>query len=327
MVIHVSVTDWPPTASRAAIEARAAMLASVRNFFARREVLEVETPILSGAASTDPNLASMASLCLGRKQMYLHTSPEFAMKRLLAAGSADIYQVCKVFRDGERGRLHNPEFTLLEWYRLGFDQHALMREVAELLAVLLGESFELAPEPVFLSYQDLFMQSLAVDPLADCSASLIAKLTQEGVPVPHGMTDKDSLLDLAMVSLIAPGLPGNQLTFLYNYPASQAALARLDAADPRVANRFEAMLGGMELCNGFEELQDPLQQRRRFEVELSRRAQLGLAQPPMDRRLLAALETGLPDCSGVALGLDRVLMLIMQAAHIDQVICFPSERA
>lgn len=318
--------DWQPTAAQAALAARAGMLTAVRRFFSERDVLEVETPVLSRSAATDPNLASVPALLRGSSPMYLQTSPEFAMKRLLAAGSGDIFQVCKVFRDGERGRQHNPEFTMLEWYRLGFSMSDLMRELADLLRVLLGRSRCAFSNTVFASYRDLCLAHTGLDPLEAPAAELAVMLSQRGVPLPDEALDRDQLLDLTMSAIVMPALPANELTFIFDYPASQASLALLNA-DGRTARRFEAALGGMELCNGFEELLDPVQQRERFERENLRRHALGLTPMPVDERLLAALVADLPACSGVALGLDRVLMLSLGASHIDQVIAFPVERA
>ncbi len=318
---------WKPSAGYPALQARARLLASLRAFFADRGVLEVETPVIARGAATDPNLASLSSMLHGRKRMFLQTSPEFAMKRLLAAGSGDIFQVCKVFRDGESGPLHNPEFTLLEWYRLDTGMHALIKEVAELLDLLLGGRPGLAADARCVSYREIFLSEVGTDPLTSDERSLAEALQGLGVALPDGPLHKDALLDLAMSTLVLPALPPDTLTFVTHYPASQASLARLDPGDPRTALRFEAMLGGMELCNGFEELQDADQQRLRFENDRRFRRAAGLPEVPIDERLLEALRAGLPACSGVALGLDRVLMIALAAAHIEEVIAFPVECA
>lgn len=319
--------DWRPTAGPAALSARAVMLSSVRAFFASRGVLEVETPVLSRAATSDPALESLATCLTGSAPMYLHTSPEFAMKRLLAAGCGDIFQVCKVFRDGETGRLHNPEFTMLEWYRADFDMRTLMREVAELLGELLQNRTGRGENAAFISYRELYLANAGIDPLQTDSRELAKVLTKKGVVLPAGRMETNELLDLVMSAVILPGLPPDVLTFVFDYPASQASLAVLNSDDTRTARRFEAVLGGMELCNGFEELRDTDEQRSRFQREADLRRALGLPDRPIDERLLAALAAGMPACSGVALGLDRVLMLALGAEHIAQVLTFPVERA
>ncbi|HFC53085.1 MAG TPA: EF-P lysine aminoacylase GenX [Gammaproteobacteria bacterium] len=322
--------DWRPAASLRVLRRRAAMLAEVRAFFAARRVLEVETPLLSAAAASDPAVESFVTCYAGPGvasgcSMYLNGSPEFAMKRLLAAGSGPIYQICKAFRQGEAGRHHNPEFTLLEWYRPGFDHRLLMDEVEELLRVLLpdlggGER---------LSYREAFRRHAGIDPLtaeeqelAKCAASH----GLGGVAGPDGM-GVDGWLDLLMSHLVQPRLGREGPCFLFDYPASQAALARIRPGTPPVAERFELFLRGVELANGFHELLDHEEQRRRFDADLQRRARAGQPLPPLDRNLLAALSHGLPSCSGVALGLDRVLMLMCGAEEIGEVLAFPIGRA
>lgn len=302
------------------------MLARIRAFFAARGVLEVETPMLSPAAATDPHLESLAVPVAGGRR-YLHTSPEFPMKRLLAAGSGDIYQICRVFRADEAGRLHNPEFTMLEWYRTGLDHHALMEEVAALVAELLGQegrraSFER------LSFRQAFEQVLGLDPHRAETERLAAAAAERGLSV-QGALSREDWLDLLMAAVIAPALPADRGSFIYDYPASQAALARVveDETGVAVAARFELFWGEWELANGFYELGDAREQRRRFEADLARRAAAGRGCPPMDTRLLAALEAGLPDCAGVAVGLDRLLMLLTGAERIDEVLAFPWHRA
>ncbi len=288
--------------------------------------MEVETPACSAAAVTDPVLESLATGCStpGSGRLFLHTSPEFPMKRLLAAGAGPIYQVCRVFRDGERGRLHNPEFTLLEWYRPGFDHRRLMGEVADLVRVALDR--DLPDERA--TYGELFRLHLKFDPHRADAGAARARALAAGI---HGagslQLDRDGWLDLLMTHCVEPRLPGDRLTFVYDYPASQAALARVRPGSPPVAERFELYFGAMELANGFHELVDAAEQRRRFEGELRERRRLGLGAVPVDERLLAALEAGLPPCAGVALGLDRLLMCLVGADHIDQVLAFPLERA
>ncbi len=317
---------WRPSASRDVLAARANMLSACREFFAARNVLEVETPLLSSAVTTDPAIESIRARRSDVASGYLATSPEFAMKRLLAAGSGDIYQICKAFRDGERGDLHNPEFTLLEWYRLGFDLEALMHEVAALLGFLLGDKV-LAGQVRYCSYRELFRAHLDLDPITATPAELGRKLAQHAVALPSGVAELDELLDLAMAAVIVPALAPKQLTFVFDYPVSQAALAKVHPQDPALARRFEVIYRGIELANGFEELEDAGEQERRFLLDLAKRNRSGRSALPMDRRLLAALAHGLPTCAGVAVGLDRVLMLACDVATIDQVLAFPIENA
>ena len=308
----------------AALGARAALLARCREFFAARGVLEVETPILAQATVTDVHLASLETRIAGRPSpYYLQTSPEYAMKRLLAAGSPDLYQICKVFRDGESGRLHNPEFTMLEWYRRGFDHVALMDEVEALLTTLLAGRLLLAPER--LSYREAFERVLGVDPHAAPLPQLAALAAEQAGATGLG-DDRDTVLDLLMGALVGPALGRDRLTFVDAYPASQAALARLLPGTPPVAARFEAYFGGLELCNGFHELADAAEQRRRFEADRAERARRGLPLPPIDERLLAVLRA-LPDCAGVAVGLDRVLMLASGCSTIAEVLTFAVDEA
>ncbi len=324
---------WRPSADWATLRLRAELLARVRAFFAAREVLEVETPALSAAAITDPHLTSFGTVYAGPgprygQTLYLHTSPEFPMKRLLAAGSGCIYQIARVFRDGEAGRRHNPEFTLLEWYRVGFDHRRLMNEVAELVTNLLAGRLPLA-EPERSSYRETFQHHLGLDPHRATVAELAACATARGVSIPPGMPvdDADPWLDLLLTHCIEPRLGQGRLTFVYDYPASQAALARLRPGHPPVGERFELYLNGVELANGFHELGDAGEQRRRFGQENAARRALGLPLAPVDENLLAALEAGLPDCAGVALGFDRLMMLAAGKRYIQDVIAFPVDIA
>jgi elongation factor P--(R)-beta-lysine ligase len=322
--------DWRPSASLQVVRLRADLLARTRAFFAARGVLEVETPLLAAAAVTDVHLASLSTRCQGAGAagggtLYLQTSPEYAMKRLLAAGAGAIYQLAKAFRDGEAGSRHNPEFTLLEWYRPGFDHHALMDEVDALLATLLG-----APPAERLSYRALFARHLGIDPLTASTSDLDRAAAKHGLLAPpFAPDDRDGRLDLLLSHLLEPRLPHDRPTFVFDYPASQAALARLrtDAEGVVVAERFEVFAGGLELANGFHELTDAAEQRRRFESDLAHRRALGLPEPPIDERLLAALAAGLPDCAGVALGFDRLVMLAAGASSIDEALAFPIDRA
>jgi lysyl-tRNA synthetase class 2 len=319
---------WEPGASLTNLKERARILQGIRAFFAERELLEVETPTLSAAALTDPAIDSLATRYVGPGHasglnLYLHTSPEFPMKRLLAAGSGPIYQIAKVFRQGEAGRRHNPEFTLLEWYRPGFDHHALMDEVEALVAPILG----LSGKAERLSYRDAFMQFADIDPLKASIAELREAAQRLGTGGFDAGEERDLWLDLILSHSVEPQLGKDRLCFLTDYPASQAALARLNPDNREVAERFELYYRGVELANGFHELGDSGEQRRRFETELAERAGEGRETPPMDERLLAALEAGLPDCAGVALGVDRLVMLTVGAESLDEVVAFTIDRA
>ena len=306
------------------------MLAALRGFFADRGVLEVETPLLSAETTLDLHLEPLSARVeapgTGNRRMYLQTSPELAMKRLLAAGAGSIYQVCKAFRGGERGRWHNPEFTILEWYRVGWDVHRLMREVAELIETLLSGSRRLA-SPVYEAYADLMTRHAGIDPFEVSTPALRRAVEATAAPADATGLDRDDLLSRLFGERVEPRFAADRVTVVHGYPASQAAMARLDAADPRTAERFEAYVGAMELANGYGELFDPLEQRERLEQDLASRHETGRPRPPMPCRFLASLNAGLPSCAGVALGLDRLLGLALQAGSIDELIAFPVERA
>jgi lysyl-tRNA synthetase class 2 len=316
---------WRPTANNAALRLRAQALRTAREFFFARNVLEVETPAMVNAPVSDVNLGSVSVQVPGRAaSLFLHTSPEYAMKRLLAAGSGDIYQICRVYRGAERGRQHNPEFTMLEWYRQGFSLEDLMREVADLTRELLA-----AQLPVeFVTYREAVRRHAGFDPL-DAELGVLQHAAQElGLTPDHARAaGRDELLDLIVGASVGPALGASTLTFLHRYPASQAALARLDADDPRVALRFELYHRGVELANGYHELASGAEQRLRFATDQQIRASRGLPTFELDANLLSALDAGLPDCAGVALGFDRVLMLAVGSSNIDDVLAFPVERA
>jgi lysyl-tRNA synthetase class 2 len=322
---------WRPSAAPAALRLRAELLARTRAFFAARGVLEVETPIVASATVTDVHLASLETRIAGRAQpYYLQTSPEYAMKRLLAAGSGDLYQICKVFRDGEWSSRHNPEFTMVEWYRLGYDDRALMIEVAALLHELLGPKLVAPPE--YVTYRTAIARAIALDPYTAPVGALHEAARSRLGDIPAELrTDRDACLDLLMGAVVGPTLGRGRITFVHDYPASQAALARLKPArddDPvRVAARFEAYVEGLELCNGFHELAHAGEQRTRFERDRAARAVRGLPQPAIDERFLAALAHGLPDCAGVALGFDRVAMLALGTREIRDVLAFAIDDA
>ena len=318
------MNDWQPTASLSNLKLRAELLTKLRAFFAARRVLEVDTPALSRAGATDRHIASFRVEDGRGGALYLHTSPEFPMKRLLAAGSGDIWQLCKVFRRGEAGRMHNPEFSMLEWYRLGFDHHRLMAETAELIAALVPgrKSAE------YLSYREAFLGHAGLDPFTASPQDCIAALRKAGRHPPKEQElDYDGWLDLVAGELVYPALGQGGLTFIYDYPASQAALSRVRPGTPPVAERFEAFMDGMELANGFHELTDASEQRRRFEADRTYRQAQGLMDVPLDERLLAALGQGMPACAGVALGFDRLLMVAADACAITEVTAFPFDRA
>lgn len=320
---------WRPAAPLGNLRARAALLAGIRAFFADRGVLEVETPIASRAAATDPAIEGLRTRCSapgGAWDLFLHTSPEFPMKRLLAAGVGPIYQICKVFRDGERGRLHHPEFSLLEWYRPGWDYGELMDEVADLVRRALAQP-DMAQER--LAYRDLFRDRIGIDPWSADLGSLRETALGLGISGAESLVlDLDGWLDLLLTHVLEPHLGRGRLTFLCDYPPSQAALARVRAAGAvRAAERFELYLEGVELANGFQELTDPAAQGARFRADLAERRDRGQPLAPVDGAFLAALAAGMPEGSGVALGLDRLLMARVGARHIDEVLAFPIERA
>ena len=314
------MTDWRPTASTARLKARARLLQDIRTYFSERNVLEVETPLISMAGNTDPEIQSIRTDNGG----YLRTSPEFPLKRLLAAGYGDIFELGRVFRAGESGRFHNPEFTLLEWYRTGFSYHQLMNEVADLVRFCGRGKFDQWPEQR-LSYKQLFLHHLDLDPFsADIQElSTVAKK--------YGFTDielgRRQWLDLLISLVIQPALPEEYLTFVFDFPAEQAALAKIRPESPPLAERFELYLGHIELANGYQELTDASEQRQRFDAENTQREKRGAVIYETDHHLIAALEHGLPECAGVALGVDRLLMNLCGVETISEVTAFPFSRA
>lgn len=312
-----------------ALQARARLYATIRQFFAERQVMEVETPLLSQAASTDVHLASIAAQRHLSGQLhthYLHTSPEFAMKRLLASGSGPIYQICKVFRDDEHGRKHNSEFSMLEWYRPGFDLQHLMHETADLLARCLHERFDQL-RPVVYSYKHAFIDRLDIDPLQADAHQLRTCAERVGLRVDLG-EDRLGYMDLLFSHMIEPTLGFDAPVFLTDFPPELAALAkvRTDEDGAQVAVRFEVYIEGLELANGYDELIDAAALRQRFEQDNQQRQARGLPVMPVDQRLLAALPC-VPTCAGIALGLDRLLMIALNRLRLDQVLAFPAERA
>ena len=318
--------SWRPTATPAALSRRAGMLKKARAFFEHRGVLEVETPILSAAAVSDPQIESLATQIAGLPgRSYLCSSPEYAMKRLLAAGSGDIYQICKVFRDAERGRWHNPEFTLIEWYRIGLDDTGLMTEVEALVGELLAPARTLGAAER-LSYREALRRHAGVDVFDSTEDELLDAARRHGIHC-DATLDRDAKLDLLMGLVVGPRLGRGKPCFVCDYPASQAALARLKPGVPSVAARFELYLDGLELANGFHELARPEEQRARFTQDLALRARRGQVQPPLDENFLAALMSGLPDCAGVALGFDRLAAIALGADRLADAMAFSIENA
>jgi len=329
LVLKNSAQNWQPTANLVNLRKRAEILSQIRNFFYQRNILEVETPLLCSASIPDPNIHSLQTQCLvaGQaypKTFYLQTSPEFAMKRLLAAGSGSIFQIGKAFRDAEMGSYHNPEFTMLEWYHLNFDHQQLMNEMDELLQVVLKTK-----PAERLSYQELFERYIGVNPHTATPAILSDKLQEFSINIDqHALMGGDDYLNLLMTHTIEPELGREKPIFVYDYPASQSALARLrKTASYQVAERFEVYYHGTELANGFHELTDAMEQKKRFEQEQEKRVAQGLSPMPLDAHFLAALEQGLPDCAGVALGVDRLIMLALGVSDIQEVITFPTHLA
>ncbi len=323
--------DWHPSAGFEALRLRAALNARVRAFFAERGVVEVETPVLSMAGNTEPNIASFALEFTGRtdgapSRRWLRTSPEHPLKRLLAAGFGDCYELGRVFRDGEAGGRHNPEFTMLEWYRTGWDHHALVAECAALVADALALVHRSATL-VRTAYRDLYRERLGVDPMTADVDALRDALGDVAID-PEGL-GRDDWLDLLMTHRLQPAFPRDMLLAVHDFPASQCALARVRTGPDGIAfaERFELYLGPLELANGYHELADAAEQGARFDMDLRRRASRGQPLPPRDERLLAALDAGLPDCAGVALGVDRLLMAMLDTDRIADVLAFDFARA
>ncbi len=314
---------WRPATDLTSLRQRAELLARLRQFFTDRNILEVETPLLCRSGITDPAIEPflVVSGDAPVPPRFLQTSPEYAMKRLLAALGEPIFQISKAFRHGEAGSRHNPEFSLLEWYRPGFDHHQLMAEVADLIRYCLGER----PLQKY-SYRQLFQERLELDPFTATSAAIEA-VARQHFDTGDLSGDRDLWLDLLMSHVLEPQLGVAAICFIYDYPVSQAALARVVQADEVwVGQRFELYVDGMELANGYCELTDAREQRQRFERDNGLRRERGQSERPVDERLLAALAHGLPDCSGVALGIDRLLMLATGASDIRHVLAFDWER-
>ncbi len=303
---------------------RAGILHKIRSFFKERDILEIETPLLSRGVSTDCHLDVFSSkfhpdgYTESNKSttLYLQTSPELLMKRLLSEGFPDIYQICKVFRNGEQGKIHNPEFSMLEWYRLNFGMHDLISETADLFQLVLGQK-----TITKATYQEFFIQCTGLDPLESTSEELLSlcgKVGKEPPPCPS----KSDILNFMMSEIVEPEMPDDTLLFIHNFPAEQAVLARLDPQDKRTAFRFECYFEGVELCNGFEELNDPEENRRRMTEENTKRLQAGKPALPVDDRFIESLAS-LPPCSGNAAGLDRLVMLASGSKELKETVSFP----
>lgn len=320
---------WRSAADLDALRFRAGVYRHIRDFFFERGVLEVETPILSAAGNTDPNIASFQLDFSGPAQggsprRWLRTSPEFPLKRLLACGIGDCYELGKVFRDGEYGSRHNPEFSMLEWYRVGWDHRRLIDECIELTSGLFAGTGRRL-EVFRTSYRELFLSGIGVDPLAD-SGSRLQEVVGARIDMRLDGLSRDDLLDLLLTHVIEPAMPEHRLTVIHDFPASQCALAKIRPDDPPVAERFELYVGAIELANGYHELNDAVEQRRRFANDLQRRRQQDGYTPAMDENLLAALPH-MPDCAGVAMGVDRLMMALQRTESLAETVAFDFSRA
>ena len=324
--------SWDPTLTWEVAQQRADIIHTIRQFFLARQVIEVETPSLSKGTVTDVHLEALScqyyyledSLIDTATELYLQTSPEFHMKRLLASGYGSIFQISKAFRHEDHGKHHNPEFTMLEWYRLAFTHFDLMKEVSELLVLVLR-----CAEPSFFTYQELFQKTVSLDPLNTNRTELLAllrshnKLSDWLISDSIGDNNNDILLQFIFTELIEPKIGKKSPCFVYNFPSSQASLARISTDDPRVSERFECYYKGIELVNGFHELTDADSQTLRFKQDNLIRAKKGLKSRPIDSQFIAALQHGLPRCAGVALGVDRLVMLALGKENIAEVLSFP----
>ena len=322
--------DWQPTCSLDVIRMRAEMLQKIRLFFQQRSVLEVETPLLINVIGTDPHLDFFYTEWSSppvRQKLFLQTSPEFAMKRLLSAGSGSIYQICKAFRNGESGRYHNPEFTLLEWYRTGYNLQQLMVEVAELMEILFDCRGLQSTQTI--SYEELFKQHTGLNCLEFSYSAYCAFAQTKGLTEAITLCGYDHALwlDFIFSHCIQPHIGINAFCMVFGYPACQSSLARNNVENPLITERVELFLNGVELGNGYHELIDADEQERRFNAEIVLRKERHLPEVDKDYRLLAALRYGLPDCSGIAIGLDRLLMLLANCSSINEVLAFPTAKA
>lgn len=320
--------NWQPAAPIKQLKQRALLIRQIRDFFFERDVMEVDTPAMSHATVTDVHLHTFQTEFVGPgyaggQKLFFMTSPEFHMKRLLAAGSGCIYQIAKAFRNEENGRYHNPEFMMLEWYRVGFDHHKLMDEMDDLLQLVLKSD-----KAERMTYQNAFLNVLGVCPLEGSMEELKVCAGSLGLSdIADPEEDRDTLLQLLFSIGVEPKIGQTVPAFVYDFPASQAALAKINPQDNRVADRFEVYFKGIELANGFHELDNPQEQLQRFEEDNQKRIEMGLEPQPIDHHLIEALKAGLPSCAGVALGIDRLIMLAMGHDHIDEVTAFPFPRS
>jgi len=318
------MTNWKPSSDASAAMRRAEMLKRARQYFSAQNVLAVDTPALGPYATSDPNIDSLSVRSKPGKDSFLHTSPETSMKRLLASGYPDIYSICRVFRDNEAGNRHRPEFTLAEWYRLGFDLNAIIDDTVGFIASCLDLP-KLAENVLQYEYTDVFQEFANIDVHAASTDELANRCNADAGIKSEIEARRDSGLDLIMSTIIAPRFVHDQLTVIRHYPASQAALARLCPGDERVADRFEVFCGDLELANGYVELTDAGEQRQRIEQDHEERLRAGRSSLLADEMLLAALEAGLPECAGVAVGVERLQMVLDQTDDIRDVVTFNTE--
>jgi elongation factor P--(R)-beta-lysine ligase len=324
------IDDWQPACNLELLHQRAKLLQAVRVFFIERGVLEVETPLLSQSGGTDPQLdffTTEFTIAPRKETFYLQTSPEFAMKRLLAAGSGSIFQICKAFRNSETGRFHNPEFTMLEWYRVGYNLIDLMDEIADLIAYLYRDQPLLNSAQRF-SYQSVFDSYTGLNPLVFDYAGFCAAAIEHNLPDAISICGHDHALwlDFLFSHSVQPHLGENALCLVYGYPACQSSLARINTDNSNITDRVEIFINGVELGNGYFELTDAFEQEKRFDKEIQLRQSRGQAEVLKDQRLISAMKSGLPDCSGMAIGLDRLLMVLSGSSHINEVLAFPVGR-
>lgn len=318
------MTSWRPATGPATSGRRAALLERARAYFAEQDVLAVDTPTLSQYAATDPNIDSLTVRAGSGMHFFLHTSPEFFMKRLLADGYPDCYSICRVFRDGEAGQRHSPEFTMVEWYRLGFNLNGMIDDSVRFVAACLDEP-SLTENVVQYEYAEAFQQFAEID-VFEATISELCRVCQGDERLKSEIgADRNAWLDLIMSTIVAPALSAEKLTVIQHYPANQAALARLCPDDSRVADRFEVFFGALELANGYVELTHAVEQRRRMDRDLDKRQATGRRQYPCDELLISALDSGLPDCGGVAVGVERLQMVLDKTDDIRDVVTFVSE--
>lgn len=324
--------SWSTTLSWKDAQKKAKVLSKIRRFFEERNVIEVETPLLCDSTVTDVHLDPFITSFDYDKRIdtskprykFLQTSPEFCMKRLLASGYQSIYQISKAFRHEAQGRLHNPEFTILEWYRIGFTQRELMEEVSDLLLTIVD-----CKQPTFITYQDLFLKYTYIDPL-DCSiAELLIYIEENGKISDWLLLEKNinTLLQFIISEFIEPVIDHSVPHFIYDFPVAQASLAKISQSNPKVAERFECFYQGLELVNGFSELTDYQEQLERFINDNRERKQYGFKERNIDAKFINALKSGIPECSGVAMGVDRLLMIALNKQDIEEVISFCIDRA